>query len=519
MNKEEMKQAIINAIQLLLNSKEEEKENFAINFFGILATTLLSENSKKKDLINQLGEILMSVYSNPDLDINNIISRLTQVNIFVSKEIQKLESQEKEEDKAEVTEKELESKKRFLPHESNIDSIPQNTTRESLKTEFVSNEATKQRDSILLEKKMIQYREHDWKAYVYGEKGLFSNFGSTKTNWKPEFHLTKVKHIVYSKNNKNYTLEFGLKQLNRLINDKGARHGISDYYLSLSLSDEELEHFCGNEDTVFKLSTGEDLMDAIEHINEQQHGIGTNMPKILLPFSPQTITVNEQDLFFAKILIDYYCYNMELTLFIPNWMICSKGFTNFNILSNNQPINVNEMLSLTRLFKHFNKDFTIDANIPQYGFSIKPIRNITNQKNANHDFFIFNSGIIKQPEKESVFTLNIAYEFSSEQNIISFYYYLLNSTSIQHVLEANKNYQERIISWHNTYQEKYGKQYLEFLEKDSLYKSDIKYYKKSQNFLNYYDSIRNKTLKLLEQLYKYKFGTSIKKNGSSTSKK
>lgn len=498
MDRDQLKQKIMNVLQLLLNTKDNEKEVFITNFLGVIATFLSSNEPEMKEFSKQVGTLLMSVYSNPNLDIHVITSKLTELNDFINKEAEQLKAKEDEN----VEDKNKEES-----------SIPK------LAIESESNQLEDIAKPIHHEIEYgIKYREHDWRAMCYGLKGEFSNFGSTgETNSIARTNISR--NIHYSKRTGLYNLNFSMKQLCKDINrDTGpsTRGGVGRNYLSLSLTEEELDCFCGDENDVLKLSTGEDLMEAIERANYQHQGIDANMPKVLLPFS-SPIIFSETDILFIKLLVNYYSANVEVfdSSKADIRQRLSTGFKNFNVLSGSNLISVNQMVYLSRLLKHCEKNFDICAdtfmkNCKEEKCPIKPI--IENQNNKS--LYIY-SGIAE----EDVFTLDIEYGVSSQQNMSNFYHYLLNSSNVLFVTNGMQKCQEKIIKWENIYKKKYGDDYLEQLQSNSNYKFNVESYNSCQEFLNRYYAMRNETLRAVEQLYEYNFGAPIQENSSSIGRK
>lgn len=523
--KEQMKQIIIKSFQLLLNQKDNEKETFITNFLGIIATMLTLEEAKTKEFIQQIGNLLTSVYCNPDLDIDSITSELIQVNNLIN---EKLEQSKLKKDE-QLSSKDLLNKEKtedFVDMNNHIEDSKEDNEMVSEKENIIAENSNQLESAIVTEKNGIQYQEHDWSAYVYGKNCLMSYFTSKDTavffNVDPS-HITK--RIHFTKEGTCF-LQFRPNQLYRSINKK-SRKGEKAHYLSLQLSSEEFDHLFVDETTKFNLEDGSDLMEAIIDA-DRRIGNCKQMKKIMLPYSEKEIVPDRDDVLFAKILFDFYrhkVYEINSTNSYGNFNI-------INILSNQESIHVSEMLYLARIFKQCNLSFTIDAT-EETGFrNPNFISSIYSQVDCSKnwsdprgyesmsqclDEIYINS---KKPSTKRGLILDLAHGFSSKENIEEFYFYILNASAV-------KSWQKELDICNQTIERirnSVRKDGLPLTEEDKKTKllwekQCYDSYNLPRECLKKFLPMRDETLAQLNELYELKYGKPIEEVGVMHDKK
>lgn len=274
--------------------------------------------------------------------------------------------------------------------------------------------------------KDIKYCEHDWKAKIYDKDDEYVVLSSNSDVSDMEENSFFKRRISYDKKG-YYQLDFTVLQISQ-PHSLGSDNQYKEYknYLSLNLTKEELENLQVSVMTNFTLTDGTNLIDAIKEKKKP-------MKKILLPYKEvdDRYKVTEEDITFARILIEYYQLYAEYIFNAINKVTGGKynnhEFHSLNIVEFDYPCTLSGLIYLAQIFEQCNINFSLDADDDNcLKFIWEQPKCFTHQTDDQNNFYINSKPNIKLGE----LVLDIGEGFSSEDNIKAFYNHLAHSEEI-----------------------------------------------------------------------------------------
>lgn len=271
-------------------------------------------------------------------------------------------------------------------------------------------------------KETIEYKDFDWLGFLYTDSGgLNSYFNSIRAgNCNIDDYVFMFNRSVEKVGDK-YIVTFVPRCLNTVISREA--RGVNNGFIQLEMTLDELKHFRFSEDMDINLSGNKSLIGEIK--KRAIYGCDSDMPKVLIPFSKDDISLKKEDIIFAKILFDFVENFRKTEILTFNF-----SASNFSILftNNGNNLSFSDVLEISRILGSADVgNFVLDASI---NYHMKEIKTIDYDLYRRRNNSILVNGLKRENEKDKdarVLTLDISKGLCSRENIVNLYRFAMNS--------------------------------------------------------------------------------------------